>query len=100
MDKLANYHFIAFFVARCARFISLVTGVRGCFCFSILICLDNSLLYLLRLRRFGLGTGISATDGEVMSDMSPPFAERTRSMSASYSSIVIVTVANLIPPSK
>ena len=74
--------------------------MRGCFLFRIFSCLDSSLLYLLRLRFFGLDPGTSAAGGEVMSDMSPPFAERTRIMSASYSSIVIVTVAKLIPPSK
>ena len=91
------FHFKAFFVARCARFIKEVIAVLGCFFFNIFSCLDNSLLYLLRLRRFGLGSGTSAPGAEVMSEVDP-FAERTRSMSASYSSKVIVTVAKEIPP--
>ena len=101
--KRTNYHCLRLFdipnalrVAACALLINALCLVRGCFFFIFSSCFDNSRLYLLRLRRFGLGSGTSASDGEVMSDMSPPFAERTRAMSASYSSIVIVTVAKFI----
>jgi hypothetical protein len=90
-------HFNAFLVKLCARFISLVTAVRGCFFFNIFSCLPSSFEYLDLLRFLGLGSGVSAIAVEVMSEF-PPLAERTRSMSASYSSIVIVIVAILSSP--
>jgi hypothetical protein len=103
VGKLAQNHLLRFLgipralrVAAWAFVINAVTLVLGCFFFSISMFFESVRLYLLRLRGFFLGSGTSAADGEVMSDMSPPFAERTRAMSASYSSIVIVTVAKFI----
>jgi hypothetical protein len=71
-----------------------VTLVRGCFFFKALSCFDNSLLYLDLFRFLGFGLGVSAI-GEVASDIFP-LAERTKSIRASYSSIVIVTVTIVI----
>lgn len=104
MGKLAQNHLLRFLgmpralrVAAWAFFINAVTLVLGCFFFSISRFFDKVRLYLLRFRGLGLGSGVSAIDGEVMSEF-PSLAERTRAMSASYSSIVIVTVAKEIPP--
>ena len=59
ITRLENHRFNAFLVALWAFFIRLVILVLGCFFFSVLSCLESSLLYLLLLRFLGLDSGIS-----------------------------------------